>query len=369
MIKIHYPKNIEQFKANYLKLFDLSKMEKRWGVMAIADGINLKDLLVGDFRYLVSKYYWYKSQFVTKRQTALYEEIFDYDGMQPKIAEFFMNEDNGFKLSTCHYCNMAYINTYRKSFTYSSRIDFINQASKEEWREFFDEEKLSTEKLNKIMAKRPFTDEDDFDNGKFLKQKIKKRYKGFDMTRGLNHFDLDHLLPKSVCPIVGLSLFNFVPSCQVCNEKLKKAKEIATCKEDWLKISPTHPASSFNEDVTIKMIPQESCSTFFDLQRNKKNYVLRFDTNGDTAYDGFISEFRLADRYNYHKELALNILSLKERYPYEKRKEISRLLSATDGDDKDCRYSEQQIKADLFQEEFNKDRCFAKLRHDMLYRN
>lgn len=368
MIKIHYPKNIEQLKANYLKLFDLPEMERRWKPVKKAHGIELTDLLIGDFNSLVDTYYWYKGQPVTERQEAIYEDIFDYDRMQPRIAAFFMDKDNGFELSSCHYCNMAYINVYNKSYNYSDRMDFINNASREEWREFFDEKMLPTEKLDDLIANRPYADENVFNSNRFLKQKI-QRYTRLDLNRNHNHFDLDHILPKSICPIVGFSLFNFVPSCQVCNEKLKKDKELASSKEDWLKISPTNTSSSFDEDVTIKMIPKESCSTFFELQRNKKNYVLRFDTNGDTAYDGFISKFRLADRYNYHKELALNILSMKERYPYEKRKEISRLLSTTYGDDKDCRYSEKQIEADLFKEEFNKDRCFAKLRHDMLHRN
>lgn len=39
-------------------------------------------------------------------------------------------------------------------------------------------------------------------------------------TTHKKHFDLDHVLDKGRCPIVGLSLFNFVPSCSVCNERM-----------------------------------------------------------------------------------------------------------------------------------------------------
>lgn len=35
-------------------------------------------------------------------------------------------------------------------------------------------------------------------------------------------FDIDHFLPKGKCPPVALSLFNFVPSCPVCNERIKR---------------------------------------------------------------------------------------------------------------------------------------------------
>lgn len=184
-----------------------------------------------------------------------------------------------------------------------------------------------------------------------------------------NHFDLDHLLPKSKCLIIGLSLFNFVPSCQVCNEKLKKDQEFAKTKGEWVRISPTYAGSHFDDEVTIKLVPETTCSTFFELAANKDKYHLEFDTNGVEVYDEYINVLKLKDRYNYHKQIALHILDLKERYPIEKRKEISRLLSAQETENGSVKYSEAQIEADILQEEFNQDRCFAKLRRDMIHKN
>lgn len=142
---------------------------------------------------------------------------------------------------------------------------------------------------------------------------------------------------------------------------------MATTKNDWLKISPTYVDSSFDNDVAIHLIPLSKCSTFFELQKNNGNYKLVFDSKGDLAYDNYISVFKLNDRYNYHKKMALRILELKERYPEEKRKEISRLLSV--GEQGEVKYSEHQIKNDIFQEEQYHDRCFSKLRRDMIHKN
>lgn len=36
--------------------------------------------------------------------------------------------------------------------------------------------------------------------------------------------DLDHFYPKSLFSLFALSLYNFVPSCQVCNQRFKKQK-------------------------------------------------------------------------------------------------------------------------------------------------
>ena len=42
-----------------------------------------------------------------------------------------------------------------------------------------------------------------------------------------SQFDLDHALAKDDCPLVALSLHNFVPSCPVCNERLKRKNPLS----------------------------------------------------------------------------------------------------------------------------------------------
>lgn len=368
MVKIHYPSDIEKLKKEYLNIFDIDAMNSQWVREEKLTGFKLVDLLTGDFDFLVDVFLWYKSQPIKKRKETLYKSIFDYSAKQPAIAEFFMNHNNGFDLCTCHYCNMAYINKYSKDLSYSDPLDFINNSFISEWRELFDSDSLSDIKLKKILDGRPYGSLEEFNRKKIFKKKLES-YKCFSTERSYNHFDLDHLLPKSVCPIIGLSLFNFVPSCQVCNEKLKKAKELAMTKNDWLKISPTYKDSNFDNAVTIKLIPLEKCTTFFELKENNDNYRLIFETNGDEVYEEYISTLKLNDRYNFHKKIALRIMDLKERYPLEKRKEISRLLSGDNKEGKIPQYSESQIKEDILGEDFNKNRCFSKLLRDIIYKN
>lgn len=371
MLKIKYPTDLDRLKDEYLKIFNLTEMERRWEPVKLKHGLKLKDLLVGDFGFLVDKYLWYCGEGVDEHHAAIYEGIFDYTSYQPKIADFF--NKNGFNLKTCHYCNMAYINSYGMSCTYNRHLDFVNGATISEWREIFTTKQLSDACLLDIIAHRPFASLQDFNRGKYngkryLHKDIEK-YVGLSLDDNANHFDLDHLLPKSKCPIIGLSLFNFVPSCQVCNEKLKKDLEFATTKDEWLKISPTYTGSRFDDEVPIKMVPETTCSTFFELASNKGKYHLEFETNGVKVYDEYISILKLRDRYNYHKDLALHILDLKERYTEEKRQEISRILSAKFDPNDEKLYSDEQINKDILEEEFNADRCFSKLRKDMIYKN
>lgn len=37
--------------------------------------------------------------------------------------------------------------------------------------------------------------------------------------------DLDHFYPKSLYPFLALSLYNFIPSCQICNSRFKGTKD------------------------------------------------------------------------------------------------------------------------------------------------
>ena len=44
--------------------------------------------------------------------------------------------------------------------------------------------------------------------------------------------DLDHFYPKSLYPFLALSLYNFIPSCQICNSRFKGNKD--TCDSVYL---------------------------------------------------------------------------------------------------------------------------------------
>ena len=368
MIKVKYPSDLKTLKDKYLKIFKNDSLETAWNIHKSELRLNasLEDLLTGEFPSLVDIYYKYKKCTISKDQKKELKNVFNYDYFHDKIAKFFMDKDNGFDFHTCHYCNMAYINAYGIGTTYRNHLDFVNHASKAEWRAKFEEKQLPDNKIDKIIEKRPFKTLEEFNNfkPKFLFKKIED-YVGMSLVNSANHFDLDHLLPKDKCPILGLSLFNFVPSCSVCNEKLKKEKEIGKTKKQWLNISPTFSESTLCDDMVIKMIPESSCSTFFDLRKNHDNYRLLIEPRNIEVYNRYIQTFKLQDRYNYHKELALQIMDLKERYPEEKRKEISRLL----GEKGSEIYSESQIYEDIFWDKFGLDRCFSKLRNDMLKHN
>ncbi len=373
MIKVSYNIDLKTLRERYLKVFNLSGLELFWKPFEGIFGIKIDELLTADFDVLVDIYYKYRETVLTEEQKTLLNTIFNYEKNQPQLAWFFMNPENKFNISTCHYCNAAYVNAYGKGDTFNSILHFVNNATPSEWRYWFNENELPQDQVDKIQVEKPYGSLVDFNKQKFLGKKI-ELYKRMALVpdknqpaSDANHFDLDHVLPKALCAITSLSLFNLVPSCQVCNEKLKGDRELARTKDDWLKVGPTYHGNCFDEDVTIKLVPEKSCSTFFELMQNRENYRLDFDSPA-IVYDEYVTLFRLHDRYNFHKQLALRILDLKERYSEEKVKEISIMLSkGLEGEG--VKYSEEQVREDIFQMNFSKDRCFSKMRKDMMERN
>lgn len=195
------------------------------------------------------------------------------------------------------------------------------------------------------------------------------KYEGKN-SKERNHFDLDHFLPKALCPIVGLSIRNFIPSCTVCNEKLKREKipgisdtevTISDKKDEIVKMCPSSDNYSFDMDVSIRIEPvkKEDFTRTLRLQDHPGRYEIKFETIDDPSpYRNEIDLFHLEERYNYHKMEALRLYDSLNDYPPELVQKISELLYGKDAD---------EVKEDLFGLSFshNQHRCFDKMKQDI----
>ena len=232
-------------------------------------------------------------------RTMLATKVFRYDTYQrKKIASFFREHAEDLRLHTCHYCDLAYINTYE----YIDRTD--------------------------------------------------------GHRRRASHFDLDHVLEKSDYPLLALSLYNMVPSCPTCNERLKGKEPLSKVKRMLQKFSPTCPSFEFDRKVCIELLPLEKVRRpFVD---NAENYEIDFDCHKDKDYEKYIELFRLKERYNYHKGVALRLKDLQLRYPDTNIANIATMLHL----------SFDEVKEDIFGQRFVKEqhRCFGKMRRDMMRR-
>ncbi|MBQ9639534.1 MAG: hypothetical protein IJV22_08265 [Bacteroidales bacterium] len=332
MIRMDYgdKSHIKSLKEKYKSCFpDMAQRQPRWvslrrsiiqrdrrfrGLLPIQFG----ELLVLDFECLADIYEVYVSLGLSKTDdlTDDGKSLFSYDkhkdrngntwdALQPVIAKFFMDTDNGFEIHTCHYCDMAYVNAYT-----------MNGGKKAQ-------------------------------------------------------FDLDHVLNKAKCPIIGLSLFNFVPACQMCNgSRIKGQKQLYSSAALRKKLSPTNTAYDFERIVTIEVHNKHGVCSTFGFEKRMDEYEIKFNSFKDPDYSEVVKAFHLEERYNYHKCEALRLLDLKERYTDARIMELARLMV---GDDKAKATPHgmriiTQIKHDIFSLEFKKHfhRSFGKLQNDVL---
>lgn len=333
MIKMNYgnTKQREALKEAYVKIFpDRTLRQTRWVALRKQlvgiDGrfknllpTKYNKLLVADFETLADIYDFYVSLKVKKYHSVLHEDAkalfsygekinrwgHDWESLQPVIAAFFMNDDNGLDIHTCHYCDMAYVN--------------------------------------------PFT----LQTGKKAQ------------------FDLDHVLQKARCPIVALSLFNFVPSCQMCNgSRVKGQRELYSDANIRKKLSPTNEQYDFEGKVTIEIVNKKGeCSTI-GFEKRMDDYEIKFNTHLDSDYDEEVNAFYLKERYDYHKCEALRLLDLKERYTDARIMELARMIlqsPKTKVTAHGVRYM-TQLKQDIFATGFKHSfhRCFGKLHDDIM---
>ena len=318
MKKIKYPTRGSQkfvdLKTAYLNIFttsELQTMENGWNDWKLRNNVTnipetVVQLLVADVDALTDVYDRFvqltqvqervaeniTSKKVRSKEYQELDKIFRYyQHYDSRIADFFCKHAVELSICSCYYCELAYVNIYQVVVGGRAKIH--------------------------------------------------------------QHFDIDHYLPKTHCPILGLSLFNFVPSCQTCNSRIKSSRLIGSSKSDWANFSPVSETYGFEDNVKIRLRMHRGPNTTF-----KKNgeYYIHFRCKN--SFRKPVDFFHLEERYEFHKPEAMRIKQLKAKYPLSAIRKIAQLLGCT----------EARVREDLFHVDFLKDneRCFAKLTSDMM---
>lgn len=278
---------------------------------------EVEDVIIGKFKDLVKIYIDYLKNDIKNNHLELHElakNIFNYDESKtpqnntPRaylIGKFFLEHEE-LGLTTCFYCDGAYINHFTDVETYRM-------------------------------------------------------------------YDLDHFIEKADCPILATSLYNLVPSCQICNSKVKGSRDPMTqygitnineLEKYLIHLSPTSPYYDFENNVTFEINTKDiDKENDFD---NLDNFEIElYTTNKYSKAD--IKGFMLKTRYNYKntKAEAINIFRLKKKYPDNYISEISSTLANSD---KKIIISEDEIKEDIFHldSDLKNHRIYSKMKEDII---
>lgn len=192
-----------------------------------------------------------------------------------------------------------------------------------------------------------------------------------------------------------LSLYNFVPSCQVCNSRIKGQKNFlkfyslekdSSLRKLLSQVSPAGKKYDMDSNLTIKVYPEKNNKKSNKANRNEgsetasewhytpvfsknlENYRILFDVNEKTAYKKVVKAFLLEERYNNIaiKSQALYLMDLKKKYPDSNIKFLSDIINKTLlSRNKSTLISPEEIKRAIFHSD-NKYSLLQKLRNDIV---
>lgn len=353
---------------------------------------NIDDILIADFDFLAKLYCDFTKHVETTKISSEecrdLEAIFHYSKttkkksgeeeagedeitsnirrFQPDISAFFMRRADKLKIHTCHYCEISYINAYGYKMLFQNVEELLDKASLEDLAYFIpkaDGQPISLKSAKTVMKNRPYSGNlGKFDALSIWQSSVIKKSQQVENHKR-NHYDLDHVLSKSRCPIVGLSLFNFVPSCPICNERLKGTGVLGKDATEMSSLSPTSSTYNFDNSVEISVTPKDTFA-ILNSQARPDDFKITFHYN-NPLYQKSVDMFHLRERYNYHKGEALRLFDLLQDYSPAQIKMLHNVFAKSDPDT--C-YTEEKIKEDLFGEKFMSDnnRCFAKMKKDII---
>lgn len=114
--------------------------------------------------------------------------------------------------------------------------------------------------------------------------------------------DFDHFYDKGTNPILALSFYNLIPSCILCNSRLKSTAKFSTIKY-------LHPyKDSFNDYAKFRLKIIDS-RFFYD----EKGFDLKLETIDDKA-EKIKEAFALETLYQEHKDITLELIQKAQIY-------------------------------------------------------
>lgn len=115
-------------------------------------------------------------------------------------------------------------------------------------------------------------------------------------------FETEHVLDKGECPLVGMSLYNFVPSCGICNgPAIKGMRTIGDSEAEIVGLSPTSEGYDFENKVKFEVKVITPGIKDLKAISHAGDYEIDFNVS-ETLYQKSIDLLELKPRYNHGRE-------------------------------------------------------------------
>lgn len=163
---------------------------------------------------------------------------------------------------------------------------------------------------------------------------------------------LDHFMPFSLFPALGMSFYNLVPACWVCNSSFKLSKPTSTSTH----LNPY--MAGFGKKCAFRLGGYKKIDDILSKTGEKFDIRLKRDP-GDTRPDGNIDLFKLELVYNEFKPIAKQTFAQATLYPKAQIDSIARITRSNRLD------AYQFIFQSGYKEADHHQTPFAKLKRDI----
>lgn len=283
-IKKRYEKNAEKISSK--KYFNYITVKSFFETKGILDCEKIKKLLLLDFTEITDT----NINNYIKTANLCYGDF-----KENNYQKMFVPNDNNmwlnyfFEKNTCHYKS-------EKNYRF-----FIDEVKKEfddfnkEIKLIIDYDLISSSLRHKIIVSSNIS----------VCPYCNRQYISYFFDEGdkkKTTADLDHFYPKSIFKLFSLSLYNFIPSCQICNQRFKRT----TIKKI------VYPFKYGFDDRAKFVIDAKDGDAFFGLN---DNFDIDINIDDQSKYrqeiDNSIKLFNLKSLYQHHKPYVKEILMKK----------------------------------------------------------
>lgn len=404
--------------------FKREKAALTGNLKAFFNRVTYKQIVLGKINNLVQIYNKFVNSLTDDERGDIeeyFKDIFSYE--QSDISKFFEDHNHIFNLKACHYCNMDSIHVYSILGEYDNALDFIRFASKndliiiiglgedtaERISQIPDRSNLSLDNfssdvkiaLNNLQdtniwngypsaldfinnasredlmriqqiagtrAERIFSGAPYSEGTLILHPEAQNAYNVLiDITKNginKNHFTLDHYIPQSGCCLFARSLYNFVPSCYVCNSKLKKEELLSRQVNDLHTCCPTHHEFDSTRNLQFSLVQKTAVQIFNYSKRDEREQFLKnfeIEIESPNTNNCIVPMLQLKQRYSLYKDKAVKLAYLKEKYSKKSLEEIAKILSQGINSP----ITADDIENDIFNAPLHENESFSKLHRDI----
>lgn len=113
--------------------------------------------------------------------------------------------------------------------------------------------------------------------------------------------DFDHFFPQSKYPILGLSFYNLIPSCTICNSRFKLNKQLR------LKFYPHPYLDNIIEDFNFSYKYDINSKNTISITLNKNKPI-------PSKIIRYLKLFKILETYNAHNDEVFDLIKLKQIY-------------------------------------------------------